>query len=180
MDVLTPKPLSQEVFKEFGEVIELENGRHFSINYGLTTKYQDLATIDTSKNNGHTQVNLFHTRPVAMPHRVRILERHPLGSQLFMPMDDYPFLVLVSRPAGEITFQDLVLFITNGKQAVNLYRNTWHHYHLVLRESRFIVIDRGGEGENLEEMNFYQDVQLHVPVFSSGLEGAFIHGKFNP
>ena len=165
MQLLTPKPLTQAAFQDFGEVIDFESARSFPINCGLTTRYHDLATLDTHHKNGYTQVNLFHTKPVAMPHKVRVLERHPLGSQCFIPMDDYPFLVLVAKPAGEISFQDLAVFITTGKQAVNFYKNTWHHYHLVLRESRFVVIDRGGEGENLEEIALREDIELQVPVF---------------
>ncbi len=158
---LTPQPLTQAAFAPYGEVIDVRSARQIPINYGLTTRFNDLASIDTGDENGRTIVNVFRSRPVALPHTVKIMERHPLGSQAFMSLSNRPFLVLVAPPGETVCADDLQLFITDGQQGVNFYKNTWHHYQLVLGEQTdFIVIDRGGPGENLVEVNLQGEAQV--------------------
>ena len=158
---LVPQPLTQEVFAEFGEIIDLRNAKQIPINYGLTTRYNDLFTIDTGDENGRTIVNVFRSNPVSLPHTVKIMERHPLGSQAFISTSDKPFLVLVAPPGETVHADNLHLFITDGQQGINLYKNTWHHYQLVLEEQTdFIVIDRGGVGNNLVEVELQGKAKL--------------------
>ena len=153
MRVLHPEPLTAERFAPFGQVIELEKAYHYPINEGLTTRYHDLVQADTNDQKGRTIVSVFRSNPIPLPHNIIKMERHPLGSQAFLPTHQRPFLVLVA-PAGEqVHVDDLQLFITNGQQGINLAKNTWHHFQLVLGEqSDFIVIDRGGAGNNLQEV----------------------------
>ena len=149
---LTINPLTAEQFAPFGEVIDLETAKQYPINDGLTTRFHDLCTIDSLDQGGRPIVNVFRTSPIPLPHKVVKLERHPLGSQAFIPMDTSPFLVLVGKSGDRLTTQDLQLFITNGRQGINLFKNCWHHFQLGLGEQRdFLVIDRGGVGDNLEE-----------------------------
>ena len=163
---LTIQPLTADAFASFGEVIELATAKQFPINDGLTTRFHDLCSIDTGDQGGKTIVNVFRTRPIPLPHTVVKMERHPLGSQAFLPMDDQPFLVLVARKLEKLTANDLSLFITNGRQGVNFHKNTWHHFQLGIGEERdFIVIDRGGSGENLQEVEL-EDIAI-VPDPSS-------------
>lgn len=158
---LTARPLTAAAFAAFGEVIEPENAGRISINDGLTTSFHDLFTIDVNDNGGRPIVSLFRTAPLPLPHRVRVMERHPLGSQAFMPMDEIPFLVLVAADVGPIGAADLSMFITNGRQGVNFYKNTWHHFQMVLKEQRdFVVIERGGAGDNLEETRIDDEVWI--------------------
>ncbi len=149
---LQPVPLSAEKFASFGEVIELESARQFQINQGLTTRYHDLFEIDASARGGKPIVSVFRTAPLPLPHRVTVMERHPLGSQAFIPLGHDPFLVLVAPAVETVRAADLCLFITNGKQGINLRKNTWHHFQIVLdRTQSFLVVDRGGKGNNLVE-----------------------------
>ena len=92
------------------------------------------------------------------------MERHPLGSQAFIPLDETPFLVLVALSGNNPTAEDLKLFSTNGRQGINFFKNTWHHFNLVLKDSQdFLVIDRGGPGNNLEEKNIEAEVWIRSP-----------------
>ena len=146
-------PLTAADFAPFGEVIELDGAKNFPINDGLTTRFHDLCTIDTCDQGGKTIVNVFRTSPLSLPHRVEKMERHPLGSQAFLPTDKLPFLVLVGKAKPELSPEDLMLFITNGEQGINLHKNTWHHFQIGTQGQRdFIVIDRGGNGNNLQEL----------------------------
>ncbi len=157
---LVPMPLTRMNFKEFGEVIELENARQQVINNGRTIRFHDLLTVDVNDQGGWPLVNVFRTSPLDFPHKVSVMERHPLGSQGFIPMDTRPFLVLVGRGVEKLSVDDLSLFVTNGRQGINLKKNTWHHFQMVLNGPQdFIVIDRGG-GDNLEETTVTGDVWI--------------------
>ena len=174
MTNLTARPLTAVAFAAFGEVIEPENAGRISINDGLTTRFHDLFTIDVNDNGGRPVVSLFRTAPLPLPHRVRVMERHPRGSQAFMPTDEIPFLVLVGGDVGgdvdSIDAADLSLFITNGRQGVNFYKNTWHHFQIVLEKQRdFIVIDRAGPGDNLEETKINDEVWIPESVCAGAL-----------
>lgn len=153
MRILQPVPLARDAFAIFGEVIELENSRQILINQGRTTRFHDLFTLDCyTGEGGHPSVNVFRTDPLPLPHKVEIMERHPLGSQAFWPLDRDPFLILVAPPGDRISASDLILFRTNGRQGVNLFRNTWHHSQIVTGNRRdFMVVDRIGPGENMQE-----------------------------
>jgi ureidoglycolate lyase len=165
MQVLYPEPLTAERFAPFGQVIELAKAHHYPINEGLTTRYHDLVQADTHDQQGRTIVNVFRTHPIPLPHSVLKMERHPLGSQAFLPMNHRPFLVLVAPAGDQVLAEELRLFITNGQQGINLFKNTWHHFQLVLGEqSDFIVIDRGGAGNNLEEVKVSGEVIIPTDV----------------
>jgi len=162
---LTPEPLTKASFAPFGDVIELATAEQFPINQGLTTRFHDLFDIDASEQDGRAIVSVFRTDPLPLPHRVSTMERHPLGSQAFLPMDHKPFLVLVADKGDKVTAANLHLFITNGHQGINLHRNIWHHFQIGLGQQRdFVVIDRAGKGTNLEEINLDEPVQIPASV----------------
>ena len=162
---LIPAPLAKESFAPFGDVIELSSAHQYPINQGLTTRFHDLFDIDVAAQGGRAIVNVFRTDPLPLPHQVRVMERHPLGSQAFLPMDHDPFLVLVADAGDNISVSNLHLFVTNGLQGINFSRNTWHHFQIGLGKQRdFIVIDRGGSGSNLEEFNLDEEVQIPSDV----------------
>jgi len=172
MRVLEPVPLSRDDFAIFGQVIELEGARQIPINQGLTTRFHDLFTLDCCARGGHPSVNVFRTEPLPLPHKVEIMERHPLGSQAFWPLDAEPFLILVAPPGEDICADDLILFHTNGYQGVNFFRNTWHHFQIVTGSRRdFIVVDRAGPGENLQEqpVRGIATIPLHTLSFTAQL-----------
>ena len=162
---LIPEPLTEASFAPFGDVIELATAQQFQINQGLTTRFHDLLEIDASEQDGRAIVSVFRTDPLPLPHRVTVMERHPLGSQAFLPMDHEPFLVLVADNGDIVTADNLHLFITNGYQGINLRRNTWHHFQIGLgRQRDFFVIDRAGNGTNLEETHIEEAVQIPASV----------------
>ncbi|HSV80264.1 MAG TPA: ureidoglycolate lyase [Ramlibacter sp.] len=151
MSVLRPLPLTREAFSPFGEVIELEGARQFAINGGTTQRFHDLAKVDTGAEGGRPLISLFRAQARSVPVQLTMMERHPLGSQAFIPLVPRPYLVVVAVDAGGRPAA-LQAFITRGWQGVNYARNVWHHPLLALRDdSDFIVVDRGGEGCNLEE-----------------------------
>lgn len=167
MKTLTPQPLTAEAFAPFGDVIECrDDNRILDINENLTKRHHDLATISTLSSEADDLakpiISIFASRYRPFPITLEYLERHPLGSQCFIPMHEKPFIVVVAKPElDQITLADLHAFISNGKQAVNYHPNVWHHYLLApFEQSLFTVIDRTGKGKNLEEQKIQDGIIL--------------------
>lgn len=140
------EPLSSLVFQPFGDVIEAsESGLHFSINDGFAERFHDLARIDVSTQGGRPSISIFRAKPRQLPMQLLILERHPLGSQAFIPLSNQPFLVVVAPPSAELDLQGLRCFLAAPGQGVNYARGTWHHPLIALHApSDFLVVDRAG------------------------------------
>jgi len=151
---IIPKTLTRESFAPFGDVIEVnDKAKNFSINDGFTQRYHDLAQVDVTQENGHTLINIFRSIPLEQPVSIKMMERHPLSSQAFFPIGQQPFLVVVA-PKGELDTKKIEVFLASSNQGVNYHKGTWHHYCLALNTvSDFIVVDRGGVGDNCDVIN---------------------------
>jgi ureidoglycolate lyase len=162
MRELRPIPLTADAFAPFGDVIEAsDRAERIAINYGYTTRFHDLAGIDVAQEGGKAIVSLFRALPLDPP-LLKIVERHPLGSQAFMPLSGRSYLVAVA-PAGEFDPGRLVVFRAGPHQGVNYARGTWHHFLLALDgKSDFLVIDREGPGDNLDEVELHPSQQVLV------------------
>lgn len=151
MNTLRIERLTRDAFAPFGDVIELDGARHYPINEGTTERYHDLAKVDVNTHGGRPLINVFRAQPRAWPIEIAMMERHPLGSQAFVPLSDAPYLIVVA-PAGDLDPAKLRAFSTRGWQGVNYARGVWHHPLLALeRVSDFLVFDRGGDGPNCDE-----------------------------
>ncbi len=149
------QPLTSAAFERFGDVVEVEGAVHFPINNGTTERFHDLATVNTSADNGKTIVSIARGQPFSLPIAINMLERHPLGSQIFMPLNGRSYLVVVAEANDDGSPGLPVGFLAQGHQGVNYARNTWHHPLIPLdAESDFLIVDRSGEGINLEEYFF--------------------------
>ena len=150
---LTLQPLTPEAFAPFGEVIEASSARrHFPINAGTTTRYHALALADVDA-AGRVGLSIFRGQAFALPLALRVIERHPLGSQAFVPMSGRPWVVVVGPPGPAPTPDALRAFLCRGDQGVQYARGTWHHPLIALEaESDFLVVDRVGEGHNCDEV----------------------------
>lgn len=150
--ILPVEPLTAQAFAPFGDVIEAsEAARNFPINRGFAQRYHDLAHIDVNSENGHVMVSIFRTAPRSLPLKLQLLERHPLGTQAFMPLSHHPYLVVVaaSATAASPDLSALRCFHARFDQGVNYARGTWHHPLLALVDrSDFLVVDRGGDAPN--------------------------------
>jgi ureidoglycolate lyase len=151
VQIIIPKPLTPKDFSVFGDVIKASGDvNNFPINDGYTQRYHDLAHVDVNDNQGHTLINIFRSTPLHQPIAIKMMERHPHGSQAFIPMGSNPYLVVVA-PKGEFDVSKIEVFIADSTQGVNYHKGTWHHFCLALgSESDFLVVDRGGEGDNCD------------------------------
>jgi ureidoglycolate lyase len=145
-------PLMPAAFAPFGEVIEAAGPPDRIINGGLCGRFHDLAALDFA--DGRAGISLFRSEPRTLPYALEMVERHPLGSQAFLPMTADPFLVIVAPDAGGAPGRPLA-FLTAPGQGINIRRNTWHGVLTPLAPGTlFAVIDRIGAGANLEEHRF--------------------------
>jgi ureidoglycolate lyase len=149
--------LTKAGFAPFGEVIEMDGAQHYPINQGFAERFDDLARVDV----GDANISIVVANPRPKPIAIRLMERHPLGSQIFYPLQDRPWLVVVcGDPKDRASFR---AFSATGRQGINYARNIWHHPLLVLEaDSRFLVVDRKGPGANLEEVPI-DEIRLDLP-----------------
>ena len=137
MLTIKPQPLTREAFAPFGDVILIEGSNQFEINSGYTTRVHDLIDIQLGGENARAQFSFFLGRP--RPLEIKMLEKHPLGSQAFYPIEDKRWLVVVaSAPEPE----SVCAFWASGRQGVNYHQNVWHHPLLVIEPQQFVIIDR--------------------------------------
>ncbi len=154
------EPLTRAAFAPFGEVIETAGATAFPINAGTTTRYHDLAKVELAGEAPRTLVNLFEGRAWHASIAIGMLERHPLGSQAFYPVDGGRMLIVVAPP-GDLDESQIRAFISAPDQGVNYARGTWHHPLLCLQHpGRFLVVDRGGEGHNCDEQLLKQPLSV--------------------
>jgi ureidoglycolate lyase len=156
-------PLTKSAFAPFGDVIEADPSSMRLINSGTTERYHALAAAEATGEGARVIVNLFRGQPRSFPYEISMMERHPLGSQSFSPVSGRPFLVVVSPDEGGKPGRPVV-FLARGDQGINYRRNVWHHPLMSLEAiSDFLVVDRDGPGNNLEEFFFDDPYIIGAP-----------------
>ena len=163
---LIPEPLTKDAFSPFGKVIEKAGAQIISINEGTTERFHALAQADMRTEAGEAIVSIFAATKRPSPIEIRMMERHPLGSQAFFPLSPHPWLVVACKETPPRP-EALKAFLARGDQGVQYARNVWH-FPLLIIEARqdFLVVDREGPGDNLEEVWFEEGARalLEAPA----------------
>lgn len=147
--LIRTEPLTAGAFAPFGDVLEVSGPPDKLINAGLCGRHHDRARLDFG--DGRAGVSLFDAVPRALPYTLDLLERHPEGSQCFVPMHREEWLVTAAPDKGGRPGTPRAFLAAPG-QAVNFHRGTWHGVLTPLHApGLFAVIDRIGDGANLEE-----------------------------
>ncbi|WP_238369477.1 ureidoglycolate lyase [Heliomarina baculiformis] len=151
-------PMQAGAFADFGDLIEAKGDADKIINQGLCGRYHDRARFDFS--DGRAGLSLFKAEPRTLPLKLEMVERHPDGSQTFIPMSEHSFLVVVAPDAGGVPGQPQA-FRTEPGQVINFHRGTWHGVLTPLHApGLFAVVDRIGPGSNLEEHWFEEPYMI--------------------
>ncbi len=161
---LKPLPLTRERFLPYGDVIEATGDTREAMNAARFERFADLCAVDPGP-DGRVCVGVARCRSATrLPYRFDVVERHPLGSQAFVPLSPLQFVVVVAPPAESVDVNDLRAFVTNGRQGVNYRRGTWHMPLIALEAGQeFLVIDRSGETPNCDEHALDESVLLLEP-----------------
>lgn len=156
MQILHPEPLTAAAFAPFGDVLQT-TGPFRLINEGMCQRHDDLARLDMV--DGRASIAILRARTRHLPYGFTLVERHPLGSQAFLPLHQTPFLVIVA-PDIAGTPGTPRAFLTTGAQGINIHRGTWHGVLTPLGgpdqpdTALFAAVDRVGPGSNLEEYRY--------------------------
>ena len=148
---LLPQPLTSERFAQYGDVIEASLDKSNAMNEARFERFDNLCDVDLG--DGDVAISVARCRtPTSLPLRVDMVERHPLGSQAFVPLTRSRMVVVVAPPGESVDASQLRAFVTNGRQGINYHRGAWHMPLIAFDAGQeFLVVDRGGEESNCEQ-----------------------------
>ena len=146
---INPKPITKENFSKFGDMITKANIKPIEINDGYAKRFDGIANLNTTKDNGETTICIFSALKRSFPMKVDMMEKHPLGSQAFIPMKQTTFLVLVAPEGNKPDLNKIEAFIIPQDIGVNYNPGTWHFPLIATEDMNFLVVDRKGSGDNL-------------------------------
>jgi len=146
---INPKPITKENFSKFGDMITTANIKPIEINEGYAKRFDGIANLNTSKDNGETIISIFSALKRSFPMKIDMMEKHPLGSQAFIPMKQTTFLVLVAPEGNKPDLNKIESFVIPPEIGVNYNPGTWHFPLIATEDMNFLVVDRKGSGDNL-------------------------------
>ena len=152
--IIKPKKITNKNFKKFGEVISTKKIKPININDGYAKRFDNLCKINTSLKKGNTIMNIFSARKRKFPLNIKMMEKHPLGSQAFIPMKETKFLVFVAPKGKKPNVKKIESFIIPKQTGINYKPGIWHFPLISIKNMNFLVIDRKGIGNNLAIHNF--------------------------
>tara|TARA_Y100000994_G_scaffold37136_1_gene27972 strand:- start:168 stop:665 length:498 start_codon:yes stop_codon:yes gene_type:complete len=155
--IIKPIPMTKENFSKFGDMIGTENIKPIEINNGYANRFDDIAKIDTANNNGETTISIFSALKRSFPMKIDMMEKHPLGTQAFIPMKETTFLTLVAPEGKKLEIDKIESFVVPKGKGVNYKTGIWHFPLISTEDMDFLVVDRKGPGENLIVENLDQE-----------------------
>ena len=147
--LIIPKAISKESFSKFGDVISINGLKPLDINNGYAKRYDNIANLNTSMENGKTTISIFSALKRSFPMKIDMMEKHPLGSQAFIPMKETTFLAFVAPKGEKPDLNKIEAFIIPPGIGINYKPGTWHFPLISTEDMNFLVIDRKGSGDNL-------------------------------
>jgi ureidoglycolate lyase len=158
---LSIEPLTRQAFAPFGDVIAKTDAPSRTINAGYAERFDPPVRVDTAREGGRTGISLAYAKARVLPMRLELMERHPLGSQVFMPLQPTPFLVAVAAAGTRPSRETIHVFRTRPGNGINYAPDVWHHPLIALADMDFLVVDRAGPGGNLHECDV-RDLDLWI------------------
>ena len=147
--IINPKPINKSNFFKYGEVITTEQIKPIKINNGYAQRFDGIANLDTKNQNGETTISIFSALKRTFPMKIDMMEKHPLGSQAFIPMKETTFLCLVAPEGEKPDLNKIESFIIPPGIGINYKPGTWHFPLIATEDMNFLVVDRKGSGNNL-------------------------------
>ena len=146
---IKPKKINKTNFSKFGQIIDTSKKKYFRINNGYAKRYDNLGKINTSFKKGRTIISIFSAKKRKFPMKVDMMEKHPLGSQAFIPMNETSFLVFVAPKGNKPDLKKIQSFRIPKQTGINLNPGIWHFPLISTKDMNFLVFDRKGKGNNL-------------------------------
>ena len=155
--IIKPTGITRENFAAYGNLISSDSIKPININAGYAKRFDNLAKINTSKDKGETIVSIFSALKRSFPMKIDMMEKHPLGSQAFVPMKETIFLSFVAPPGDAPEINKIQSFIIPPKMGINYKPGIWHFPLISTEDTNFLVIDRKGNDENLTIHKFEKE-----------------------
>ena len=147
--IIKPIPITKNNFSQFGDMISTKDIKPIEINNGYAKRYDGIANLNTSKDNGVTTISIFSALKRNFPMKIDMMEKHPLGSQAFIPMKETTFLAFVAPNGDKPDLNKIEAFIIPPGIGINYKPGTWHFPLISTEDMNFLVVDRKGSGDNL-------------------------------
>ena len=147
--IINPKPITKENFLIFGDVITTDKLKSIEINNGFAKRFDGIANLNTAQDNGVTTISIFSALKRSFPMKIDMMEKHPLGSQAFIPMKETTFLAFVAPQGDKPNLKKVKSFIIPPGIGINYKPGTWHFPLISTENMNFLVVDRKGSGNNL-------------------------------
>ena len=155
--IIKPKIINKKNFNKFGQIIDTSKKTYFRINNGYAKRYDNLGKINTSTKKGKAIVSIFSAKKRRFPMKIDMMEKHPLGSQAFIPMEDTKFLVFVAPKGDKPDVNKIQSFLVPKQTGVNYNAGIWHFPLISMKDMNFLIVDRKGKGNNLVIYKFKKD-----------------------
>jgi len=152
--IIKPKKITRKNFQKFGDLISIKKIKPININNGYAKRFDNLCKINTSSKKGKTIMSIFSAKKRKFPMNIKMMEKHPLGSQAFIPMKETTFLVFVAPKGKRPNTKKIESFIVPKQTGINYKPGIWHFPLISTKNMNFLVIDRKGIGNNLVIHNF--------------------------
>ena len=152
--IIKPKKITRKNFQKFGDLISIKKKKSININDGYAKRFDNLCRINTSSKKGKTIMSIFSAKKRKFPMNIKMMEKHPLGSQAFVPMNETTFLVFVAPKGKRPNTKKIESFIVPKQTGINYKPGIWHFPLISTKNMNFLVIDRKGIGNNLVIHNF--------------------------
>ncbi|MDB9998643.1 ureidoglycolate lyase [Alphaproteobacteria bacterium] len=152
--------ITKDNFLPFGHLIDKKNAAtKYLINQETTERHHNISELSLNNEGGTPTISIFSGTPRAMPIEIKIMEKHPIASQSFLPMQNIDWLTVVCHENNGIPdLNNLKCFLINGNMGITYNQNVWHHPLLVKNKQDFWIIDRTKTNEpssiNLVEYHF--------------------------
>ena len=147
--IIEPIPITKENFAKYGDMVSTKDIKPLEINNGYAKRYDGVANLNTSSDNGETTISIFSALKRNFPMKIDMMEKHPLGSQAFIPMKETTFLVFVAPKEEKLDLNKIEAFIIPPGIGVNYNPGIWHFPLISTEDMNFLVVDRKGSGDNL-------------------------------
>ena len=155
--LINPKPITKKNFSKYGDMITTKDIKPLEINDGYAKRFDNLINVDTSKKKGRAIVSIFKAKKRKFPMKIDMMEKHPLGSQAFIPMDDTKFLIFVAPRGNKPDTNKIQSFVVPKQTGVNYNAGIWHFPLISMKNMNFLIVDRKGKGNNLVIYKFKKD-----------------------
>ena len=152
-----PNKITKDNFSSFGDIISTKDVKPININEGYAKRFDDLADIDISNDEGKAIVSIFSALKRNFPMKIDMMEKHPLGSQAFIPMKETTFLVLFAPQGDKPDINMIKSFIVPPGIGINYKPGIWHFPLISTVDMNFLVVDRKGPGNNLIIQNLEKE-----------------------